>query len=112
MSDINRREAIKFAAMTTATLAATTLSSTPLFAAAKKKEKSVSEPFKLQFEDVILKPLPFDPKKLQGISEKLILSHHENNYGGSVKALNAVNKKLAAGLAEKDFPPFAFCRVS
>src|SRR5205085_5641099 len=27
-------------------------------------------------------PLPFDPKKLKGLSEKLITSHHENNYGG------------------------------
>src|SRR6267378_2509321 len=28
------------------------------------------------------KPLPFDPTKLKGISEKLIKSHWENNYGG------------------------------
>ena len=27
------------------------------------------------------KPLPFDPAKLKGISEKLIKSHWENNYG-------------------------------
>jgi hypothetical protein len=35
------------------------------------------------------KPLPFDPAKLKGLSEKLIRSHWENNYGGSVGALNA-----------------------
>ena len=29
------------------------------------------------------KPLPFDPAKLRGISEKLIRSHWENNYGGA-----------------------------
>ncbi|HEV2864609.1 MAG TPA: hypothetical protein VGX48_26660, partial [Pyrinomonadaceae bacterium] len=29
------------------------------------------------------KPLPFDPAKLKGLSEKLIRSHWENNYGGS-----------------------------
>jgi len=31
-----------------------------------------------------IKPLPFDPAKLDGISEKLIRSHWENNYAGSV----------------------------
>ena len=33
-----------------------------------------------------LKPLPFDPAKLDGFPEKLIRSHWENNYGGSVNA--------------------------
>jgi hypothetical protein len=31
------------------------------------------------------KPLPFDPTKLTGISEKLITSHHDNNYVGAVR---------------------------
>ena len=30
--------------------------------------------------DHVAKPLPFDAAKLNGISEKLIRSHHENNY--------------------------------
>src|SRR5262245_29455181 len=47
------------------------------------------------------KPLGFDPAKLNGLSEKLIRSHHENNYGGTVKALNAVELKLASLLTEK-----------
>ncbi len=34
-----------------------------------------------------LKPLAFHPAKLNGLSERLIRSHWENNYGGSVKAL-------------------------
>lgn len=55
-----------------------------------------------------LKPLPFDPAKLDGISEKLIKSHWENNYGGSVKALNTVKQRLAMLLADKDTPPFIF----
>jgi len=42
------------------------------------------------------KPLPFDPKRLSGLSEKPIASHHENNYGGAVKRLNAVAAQLAA----------------
>jgi Fe-Mn family superoxide dismutase len=55
-----------------------------------------------------LKPLPFDPAKLKGLSEKLIRSHHENNYGGAVRALNAVEQRLAAMLDEKDLPPFIY----
>lgn len=54
------------------------------------------------------KPLSFDPAKLSGISEKLIRSHWENNYGGSVKALNTVKQKLAQALADKDTPAFVY----
>jgi Fe-Mn family superoxide dismutase len=54
------------------------------------------------------KPLPFDPAKLDGISEKLIRSHWENNYGGSVKALNTVKQRLAQAMADKDTPPFVY----
>lgn len=54
------------------------------------------------------KPLPFDPTKLRGISEKLIKSHWENNYGGAVKALNAVEQKLAALLPDRDLPPYIY----
>lgn len=55
-----------------------------------------------------LKPLPFDPAKLDGLSEKLILSHWENNYGGSVKALNTVKQRLAGLLENDDTPPFVY----
>jgi Fe-Mn family superoxide dismutase len=51
-----------------------------------------------------LVPLPFDAKKLKGISEKLIVSHHENNYGGALRNLNKVEAALAA--ITKDSPPF------
>jgi len=54
------------------------------------------------------KALPFDPAKLKGISEKLIKSHWENNYTGSVKALNTVEQRLAALLREKDLPAFVY----
>jgi Fe-Mn family superoxide dismutase len=54
------------------------------------------------------KPLPFDPAKLRGLSEKLIRSHHENNYSGAVKALNAVEQRLAAMLNDKDLPPYIY----
>jgi len=41
------------------------------------------------------KPLPFDPKKLPGLSEKLLVSHHDKNYAGAVKNLNDVEAALA-----------------
>jgi Fe-Mn family superoxide dismutase len=37
-----------------------------------------------------MKPLSCDPTKLKGLSEKLIVSHYENNYGGAVKRLNSI----------------------
>lgn len=49
-------------------------------------------------------PLPFDPKKLKGLSERLIVSHHENNYGGAVKNLNKVEEELSR--VNKDTPGF------
>ena len=42
-----------------------------------------------------MKPLSCDPAKLKGLSEKLIVSHYENNYGGAVKRLNAISDQLA-----------------
>ena len=41
------------------------------------------------------KPLSFDPKSINGISEKVIVSHYENNYVGAVKRLNAIGAQLA-----------------
>jgi Fe-Mn family superoxide dismutase len=55
-----------------------------------------------------LKPLPFDPAKLDGLSEKLMRSHWENNYGGSVKALNTIKQRLATALSDPDLPPFIY----
>ena len=54
------------------------------------------------------KPLPFDASKLDGISEKLIRSHWENNYTGSVKALNAVEQRLAAAYKEDALPAYVY----
>src|SRR2546427_9860853 len=41
-----------------------------------------------------MKPLSCDPAKLDGLSEKLIVSHYENNYGGAVKRLNSITEQL------------------
>lgn len=43
-----------------------------------------------------VKPLSCDPAKLKGLSEKLIVSHYENNYTGAVKRLNAITAQLDA----------------
>src|SRR5438046_8413112 len=55
-----------------------------------------------------LKPLPFDAARLNGLSARLIQSHWENNYGGSVKALAVVKKQLAEALEDKDTPPYVY----
>ena len=40
-------------------------------------------------------PLPFDPKAVPGLSEKLLVSHHDNNYVGAVKRLGAIRGEFA-----------------
>ena len=52
------------------------------------------------------KPMSFDPKSIAGISERVLVSHYENNYVGAVRRLNAIGIQLA----ELDFakaPNFA-----
>lgn len=49
-------------------------------------------------------PLAFDPAKLAGLSEQLLVSHHENNYTGAVKNLNKVEVELAS--VTKDTPGY------
>jgi Fe-Mn family superoxide dismutase len=41
-------------------------------------------------------PLPFTPSALRGLSERLLLSHHQNNYAGAATRLQAVRAQLAA----------------
>jgi len=42
-----------------------------------------------------IKPLSFKPHRLDGLSQRLIDSHYENNYGGAVRRLNAIDRRLA-----------------
>jgi Fe-Mn family superoxide dismutase len=44
--------------------------------------------------DSTIRSLPFDPTKLNGLSERLLESHHRNNYAGAVKRLNAIRAEL------------------
>ncbi|WP_257169649.1 superoxide dismutase [Bradyrhizobium sp. SRS-191] len=43
----------------------------------------------------VVKPLSCDPNRIRGMSERMIVSHYENNYGGAVKRLNLIEEKLA-----------------
>lgn len=97
MKTITRREAILSAGAFTL--------ATATDAAAGQTVQSVAPAFRGTHAP---KPLPFDPTKLKGISEKLIRSHHENNYTGAVGALNLIEKRLAALVNDKDTPGYVY----
>lgn len=99
MSNISRREAITGILATGAAVLTTNGD-----ALAQTQEAPVRA-FQGQHQP---KPLPFDPTKLKGISEKLIRSHHENNYTGAVKALNVVEQHLAEMGKMKDVPAYLY----
>ena len=99
---ISRREAIETIALGGAGL---TLSGLTEAQAQTTPQSSAPKVFAGEHKP---KPLPFDPTKLKGISEKLIRSHHENNYTGAVGALNVVEKRLAAMVADKDTPGYVY----
>jgi len=45
--------------------------------------------------DLQPRPLTLDLNRLDGLSARLIASHHENNYAGAVKRLNAIRHQLS-----------------
>jgi Fe-Mn family superoxide dismutase len=47
-------------------------------------------------------PLPFDPAALRGLSERLLRSHHENNYQGALK--NLLKTRELLGSVTRDTP--------
>lgn len=44
--------------------------------------------------EATIAPLPFAPASLPGLSERLLVSHHDNNYGGAVRKLNEIRAQL------------------
>jgi Fe-Mn family superoxide dismutase len=52
-----------------------------------------------------IQPLACNPGAIAGMSEKIIVSHWENNYSGAVKRLNAIEAQLA-GLDWPNAPIF------
>ena len=47
-------------------------------------------------ETVTVRPLLLKPQWMNGLSERLLVSHYVNNYGGAVRRLNAIRARLAA----------------
>lgn len=45
--------------------------------------------------DLRIQALPYAPGAIPGLSERLLGSHHQNNYAGAVKRLNAIRAQLA-----------------
>jgi superoxide dismutase, Fe-Mn family len=100
MTDIDRRGALGSIALGTAAAAVP--------ATAGTAEATPPPPAPAFSAGHQTKPLGFDPARLDGLSERLIRSHWENNYQGSVRALNTIETRLAAAMADKDFPPVAY----
>lgn len=44
---------------------------------------------------VSIRPLLLKPQWMNGLSERLLVSHYENNYGGALRRLNAIRTRLA-----------------
>ncbi|MDZ4761360.1 MAG: Fe-Mn family superoxide dismutase [Alphaproteobacteria bacterium] len=40
--------------------------------------------------------MPFDPKTIPGLSERLLISHHDNNYAGAAKRYGDIEAQLRA----------------
>ncbi len=104
MSIITRRQAIGTAALSATGIA---LAGTARAASAQNPAAAASRPAAFAGKHTP-KPLRFDPAKLTGLSERLITSHWENNYQGSVRGLNTIETRLAAAMADPDFPPVAY----
>jgi superoxide dismutase, Fe-Mn family len=97
-SHYSRRELI--GGLTVASVA-TNLAATQLAAAAESAIAATPPAFRGQHP---IQPLPFNPARLNGLSEKLLVSHHDNNYAGAVRNLNRVEQELAT--VNKDTPAF------
>src|SRR5690242_17834269 len=63
--------------------------SMPELSVLPRGEKDVSMPHEIA-------PIAVRPSTLSGISEQMVVSHYENNYGNAVRTLNAVHRELAA----------------
>ena len=48
-----------------------------------------------------VRPLLFKPHRLNGLSDRLLISHYENNYGGALRRLNAIQARLRTRLARR-----------
>src|SRR5689334_24411906 len=44
---------------------------------------------------VMVRPFLLKPQWMNGLSERLLVSHYVNNYGGALRRLNAIRARLA-----------------
>ena len=56
-----------------------------------KSSRPLTEP-----HTVMVRPLLLKPQWMNGLSECLLVSHYENNYGGALRRLNAIRTRLAS----------------
>src|SRR5260370_40673191 len=106
MNTVSRRRAMTIMAAGGAAAALTNLGGAEEVKATTEEQAATAIPIARAFAgNHQPKPLPFDPAKLKRISEKRIKSHGENNYGGAVKTLNAVEHILGAMLCAKHVAP-------
>jgi Fe-Mn family superoxide dismutase len=87
IADLERRDFIRSAGLVAGATAAASLIEPSAFA---QGSQTGVKPVTYQ-----PKPLSLDPKSITGISEKVLVSHYENNYVGAVKRLNAIGAQLA-----------------
>jgi Fe-Mn family superoxide dismutase len=83
MTELDRRD--MFGAAALAATAAVTLASS----SAEAQTPPPTGPYSI-------KPLPFNPASIKGLSEKILVSHHDNNYAGAVRRLNAIHAQFRA----------------
>src|SRR6266571_1936286 len=91
-AEIERRDLLRGVGLATGVAVTSTLIQQP--AQAQSTPQPGAKPMAYE-----IKPFSLDPKSVKGISEKILISHYENNYVGAVKRLTAI----AAQLAELDF---------
>jgi len=99
MKTISRREVMRTAAV---------MAAVPVVAAALVPADAAAQPVAPIGPVLEPRPLPYPAGSLKNLSERLIQSHWQNNYGGSVRALNTVRQRLAEALAVPDYPAFLY----
>jgi Fe-Mn family superoxide dismutase len=87
-NDLERRDFIQGVGLVAGAAAAASLIDKPAFA--QSAPQTGVKP--MTYEP---KLLSLDPKSIKGISEKVLVSHYENNYVGAVKRLTAISAQLA-----------------
>ncbi|GGF09747.1 superoxide dismutase [Aliidongia dinghuensis] len=98
-ADLDRRQFIEAAGLAAASLAIPVgLAVGAAQAQTSPEQGKIPMPYEI-------KPMPFEPSHIKGMSEKILVSHYENNYSGAVKRLNAIEAQLA-GLDWATAPTF------